>query len=256
MDPYVSFRERGFAIFKGVLSTSRVSALLEESERLWRRGAHFSRTTVDGPVRWLVAEGTSAPVLRGLQNCHRVSQPIDDARVDRGIFDTLSPIIGRDIKTVVSTLFWKPPGEAQTVVAFHQDCSFRKPAESYRWLAESYVQFGLAIDPHGPANGGLRIVSGSHKKGDLNIQRSTSVLAESPASFDLEAYGLRADDVVDIRLEPGDAVAWSAYLLHGSPSNTSADLDRRFLIFSCMRADDCDVGDMAFADGRPCPWPT
>jgi hypothetical protein len=255
MDPYQSFRERGFGIFEDILSGPRVRGLLEESDHLRRRAARFAETTHDGPVRWLVTEGAHAPVLRGLQNAHRISRPIDDFRVDPAVLNALGPIIGDDIKTVVSTLFWKPPGEARSSVAYHQDSAFRKPAEHFRRLAESYVQFGVALDPHGPSNGGLRVISGSHKKGDLNIRRDTSVMADSPESFDLQAYGMSAADVVDIRLKPGDAVAWSAHLLHGSPPNTSATLDRRFLIFACMRAEDCAVGDMAFARGRPCEWP-
>lgn len=249
------FRSRGYAIFRGVFAPARIDELIEEANVIRARGLRRSRTESGEPAKWLVASAEGyEPVIRGVQNVHRISSPFERVRTEPRILDIIGPIIGEDIKSVVTTLFWKPPGEKRTAIAYHQDCAFRRPAESFRNLDASYVELGLALDPHGPANGGLRVVAGSHKRGDLGIKRQGSVMLESPAAFDLAAIGLDRAEEVAIELDPGDVIIWSAYLLHGSMPNTSPVLDRRFFVVAYMRSGDCDVGDPAFRQGRPCAW--
>ena len=119
------------------------------------------------------------PVGSRLRATQGINPPFDAIRTDRQILAVLEPILGPNIISVVSTLFWKPPGEARTATAYDQDAAFRKPKERFRRLGQSYAQLGLALDPQGPSNGGLRIVVGSHKRGDLSIRRETRVMLES-----------------------------------------------------------------------------
>lgn len=252
-EPYESYRDFGYGIVRRVFSSERIAELLAEADRLYALGTGFAATTEDGPVKWLVVPGPPV-VLRGVQCGYRISRPLDAVRTSREAYEILSPLLGPDLSAVVNTLFWKAPGEPETAIAYHQDASFRKPAERYRNVASSFVQFGLALDPHGPGNGGMRVVSGSHRAGDLEIRRTSSVMTESPDAMDLEAYGLSSEQERDVVLEPGDVVFWHPYLLHGSPANRSHVLNRRFLITGYMRTADCDAGDPSFRDGRPCPW--
>jgi ectoine hydroxylase-related dioxygenase (phytanoyl-CoA dioxygenase family) len=149
---------------------------------------------------------------------------------------------------VVNTLFWKPPGEPETVVAYHQDCEFRRPREHFRNLAGSYVQLGVALDPHGPENGGMRVIPESQRMRELKRKRDTSVLREAPDPTRFVDCGLEHFEECDVRMEPGDVLIWNAYLLHGSPTNTSPKLDRRFFVSAYMRAADCDAGEVVFAN--------
>jgi ectoine hydroxylase-related dioxygenase (phytanoyl-CoA dioxygenase family) len=72
--------------------------------------------------------------------------------------------------------------------------------------------------------------------------------------MDLAALGLSKSQELDLDLQPGDAVFWHPYLLHGSPPNLSPTLNRRFLVSGYMRSSDCDAGDPAFRDGKPIAW--
>ena len=73
---------------------------------------------------------------------------------------------------------------------------------------------------------------------------------QSSADESLTAYGLDPADVVPIELEPGDAVMWSQWTVHGSDANLS-DRPRRTWINCYGRASDCDRGTWAFRDGNP-----
>src|SRR3546814_8908769 len=98
-----------------------------------------------------------------------------------------------------------------------------------RDLGISYVQTGLAIDPHTPASGGMRFVPKSHLCGDLEMEIAGPVLAAALADDALRAVGLDRASAVDLVLEPGDLALWSPDLVHGSGMNR-ADHQRRLYI--------------------------
>jgi len=255
MKAYRSYGDNGYGIVKGVLPHDHINLLLAEADRLHTLGSAFSQSTEDGPVKWLVVcQPSSTPILRGLQNGYRISPVLEALRTAASLYNILEPLIGPDIDSVANTLFWKPPGAEATAIAYHQDSMFRKPVARFRNLANSYIQVGLALDPHGPSNGGMRVVAESHRAGDLQIERKTSVMLDSPASMDLAAHGLADLEERDIQLDPGDVVFWHPHLLHGSPANRSDKLNRRFFVTGYMRSTDCDAGDPAFRNGQACAF--
>src|SRR3546814_3723542 len=73
----------------------------------------------------------------------------------------LAPLIGTDLKQIINQMHWKPPDAARVDFAYHQDSRFRRPASAFRDLAGSYVQTGIAIDPHTRDSGVMRILPGS-----------------------------------------------------------------------------------------------
>src|SRR3546814_19963528 len=85
-----------------------------------------------------------------------------------------------------------------------------------RDLGISYVQTGLAIDPHTPASGGMRFVPNSHLCGDLEMEIAGPVLAAALADDALRAVGLDPASAVALVLAPGDLALWSPYPGHGS----------------------------------------
>ena len=72
------------------------------------------------------------------------------------------------------------------------------------------------------------------------------------ADEDLAALGFAPEDLVDLRLEPGDLALWSPHLVHGSGTNRAGH-QRRFLINGYVRAADCDRGEYAFRSGEAAP---
>jgi ectoine hydroxylase-related dioxygenase (phytanoyl-CoA dioxygenase family) len=242
------FKRDGFAVIPGVFDPSEIKTLCEEADRMYAMSA-AEREAVGDRVRWLTTNPIEgAKLFRGLQNTSRISPVFRRLQNDERLFAILREELGEHIKSPVDTLFWKPPGEANTFVAYHQDCAFRQPRENFRNLDKSYIQLGIALDPHGPENGGMRLIPGSHKKGDLEIHRVTSVLLEGPDASYLTKLGLEDLQEIDLCLAIGDVVVWSPFLLHGSPANPSQTLNRRFYVSAYMRAGDCDVGDRVFQE--------
>jgi ectoine hydroxylase-related dioxygenase (phytanoyl-CoA dioxygenase family) len=249
------FADEGFAICRGVIGADHMVELRAEADRLRKAADRLIETAWVGPVRWLIRPGCDGrPVLRGLQYPYRISAAYDRVRTHPMVARILFPLIGTNLVSTLGTLFWKPAGFAETVVAYHQDSSFRKPAEKFRNLATSYVQVGIALDPNRPENGGIRFVVGSHKGGDLQLQRTASVMAEAPTDSSLWQLGFTPDQVRDIEIDAGDVVIWHAHTLHGSPPNRSRKNDRLFYVLGYMRRADADEGDPAFVDGQPCSY--
>jgi ectoine hydroxylase-related dioxygenase (phytanoyl-CoA dioxygenase family) len=160
--------------------------------------------------------------------------------------------LGRDIKQVINQIIWKAPGDARTQYGYHQDSRFRRPASAYRDLANSFVQTAIAIDPHRPENGCLRLLPGSHRLGELKIAAERSVYEEECSEASLQALGLDPSGMLDLVLEPGDVAIWHPHAIHGSGPNRSA-IDRRVYLNGYVRAENCDRGAWAFRDGRPAP---
>jgi ectoine hydroxylase-related dioxygenase (phytanoyl-CoA dioxygenase family) len=180
-------------------------------------------------------------------------QPVLNAvRLDRRLARVLEPLIGRDLKQIINQLHWKEPG-SKGDFAWHQDSRFRLPEAAYRNLGGSYVQTGLAIDPHNPGSGGMRVVPGSHRRGPLPLDTTTEVLGTAMDDAALVAAGLSPEQVVDLVLEPGDLAMWNPYLVHASGVNGAVHR-RRLYINGYVSADDCDRGEWAFRNGEPVPF--
>jgi ectoine hydroxylase-related dioxygenase (phytanoyl-CoA dioxygenase family) len=66
---------------------------------------------------------------------------------------------------------------------------------------------------------------------------------------ELVAVGLDPLAIVDVELEPGDAVIWGLLTVHGSLPNTSLH-DRAFALSSYVRGETSERGEWAFRDGE------
>jgi hypothetical protein len=103
---------------------------------------------------------------------------------------------------------------------WHQDASNRRYGTDL-WTdvdgRGSFVQIALAIDPQGPGNGGLRFLPGSHRLGFV----ADPVTGAIPAVDESQA--------ITPVLEPGDAVVFGPFLVHGSEPNASDGPRRLFL---------------------------
>lgn len=252
-DYLTAFLKDGYAIVRGVFSPSEVARIAAAADRVYAEGVAHGRSFRHGNLFYNVAQGADGEPLVRMAQWPSYHQPVlNGVRLDTRIARLLEPLIGADLKQVINQLHWKAHG-ALGDFAWHQDSRSRRPASAYRNLANSYVQTGLALDPHTPEAGGMRFIPGSHLRGDLGMDCSKKALGTPLEDDALEAVGLSAAGAVDLILEPGDLALWSPYLVHGSGTNRSGHR-RRFYINGYVRAEDCDRGEWAFRDGRPVPF--
>ena len=244
----------GYAIVRNFFSRSEIGEIGLALDQLYAEGVEHGRCFRHGNLFYNVVrehEG-GKPLVRMVQWPSYHNHVLDSVRLDTRFANLLGPLIGPDLKQIINQVHWKAPGSLGDF-AWHQDSKSRRPARAFRSLSTSYVQTGLAIDPHNPGSGCMRFIPGSHLRGDLRMSCSTHSLGVAMKDGALEAVGLSANDVVDLVLEPGDLALWSPYLVHGSGTNRS-DHRRRFYINGYVRAVDCDRGEWAFRNGKPVPF--
>jgi ectoine hydroxylase-related dioxygenase (phytanoyl-CoA dioxygenase family) len=244
----------GYAVVRGFFSPDEIADIAEAIDQLYAEGVAHGRCFRHGNLFYNIARASedSEPLVRMVQ-WPSYHQPVLNAvRLDTRFAELLEPLIGRNLKQIINQVHWKAPGSLGDF-AWHQDSKSRRPASAYRNLATSYVQTGLAIDPHNPEAGGLRFIPGSHLRGDLHMDCEKHSLGVAMKDSALAAIGLSAADAIDLVLEPGDLALWSPYLVHGSGVNRS-NHKRRFYINGYVRAPDCDRGEWAFRNGQPVPF--
>jgi ectoine hydroxylase-related dioxygenase (phytanoyl-CoA dioxygenase family) len=247
------YREEGYAVLRGFFAQDEVAAFAAAFDRHWRTGMAHRASFRHGNLYY--RQGKDArlgKILRLVQWPAYVDEKLEAARRDPRWLDVLGPLIGTDVKQIINQLHWKPPGASGAEFAFHQDVRFRRPRTAYRNLAQSYVQTGLAIDPHRAATGAMRLLPGSHLLGERDVADSGSVLDQAMGEAQLARAGLDPGRLIDLDLDPGDVALWNLYTIHGSGPNHTGQ-DRRFYLNGYIRAEDCDRGEWVFRDGTPVP---
>lgn len=243
----------GYAVVRGFFSRSEVAEIAAALDQLYAEGVAHGRCFRHGNLFYNVArDADEQPLVRMVQWPSYHQPALNSVRLDMRFADLLEPLIGSDLKQIINQVHWKAPGSLGDF-AWHQDSRFRRPATAYRNLATSYVQTGLAVDPHTPESGCMRFIPRSHLRGDLGMDRSELVLGSAMKDAALEQVGLSEEDALDLVLKPGDLALWSPYLVHGSGKNRSGH-KRRLYINGYVRAADCDRGEWAFRGGNPVPF--
>jgi ectoine hydroxylase-related dioxygenase (phytanoyl-CoA dioxygenase family) len=247
------YRRDGYAVVRGLFSPDEVRAIGAAADQVHAEGLRHGRSFRHGNLFYNVAEDESgAPQVRMIQWPAYHQPVLNSVRLDPRMAKRLAPLLGGDLKQIINQIHWKGPGGGSEF-AWHQDAQFREPPEAFRNLAGSYVQTGLAIDPHRTESGCMRFLPGSHLSGDLDLETPREVLGIALNDAVLEGAGLSAEDAVEVVLDPGDLALWSPFLVHGSGVNRS-DHQRRLYVNGYVRAEDCDRGEWAFRDGRPVPF--
>lgn len=123
-------------------------------------------------------------------------------------------LLDADVEVFGATYVVKRAGSPWQV-SWHQD---GEPWQR-QWGIEHAVTLWLALDPTGPHNGGLRMISGSHRQPLRPLQRVDDAFDvfgwASPASLVDEA------NAVDLVLEAGDVSAHHPVTVHASGPNPS-----------------------------------
>lgn len=217
------FHARGWVLKRGLFDAARIAALSTEIDGLHERCA---REEVPGAwVSWEEDLDESKPKrIRQLMGSQAVSPLIDAMSRSEEMLSVLRQVIGPDVYLFHSKLMMKAAHDG-SFTPWHQDFQY--------WQGESklptQVNCMLSIDGSDEANGCLRMVDGSHHRGLLPIHRLKS------SSFSLGlAGGLDDFPSTSIHTEPGDAIFFGAYVIHGSGPNGS-DRHRRANTFAFDR---------------------
>jgi ectoine hydroxylase-related dioxygenase (phytanoyl-CoA dioxygenase family) len=246
------YRTQGYAVVKGVLAPTEVRELEDAFDHVYRQGLRHPRSFRHQNVLFRIAEDPRlGRIVRMVQWPAYFDPVLARYRTDPRMLAMLEPLLGRDLKQIINQMHWKPPGAAGVEFGYHQDIRFRRPREAYREPAISYVQTGIAIDPHRPENGAMTVLPGSHELGELGFEGAGRVMDRQLSDDDLRALGLDPAAKVDLVLDPGDVALWHLNLIHGSGPNRSAG-DRRFYLNGYVIAKNCDRGEWAFRKGEPC----
>lgn len=236
----------GYTIVRDVFPPHEIEQLSAACDRWKFVGQLLGRTwRKQNTVIWVDQEQRDQEketVVRGMQWPSYHDAVMDHYRTDPRLLMILEPLIGTNIKQVINQLHWKKPGSKVTW-PLHRDVRSRKPAEAFRDLYPSWVQTGIAIDPHREENGAMYVVPGS--------QHDYEHDPHDQSLYNVPQYKndprIRAMD-----LNPGDVALWSAYTVHGGGFNTTEFQDRRLYINGFVKADKCDRGEWAWHNGRTC----
>lgn len=245
-----SYWREGFAIVRGLFDADDIVEIAAAADQIYAEGVAHGRSFRHGNLFYNVVRDADGDPLVRMAQWPSYHQPVlNGVRLDRRIARLLEPLIGRNLKQIINQVHWKAAGSLGDF-AWHQDSRSRRPESAYRNLATSYVQTGLALDPHTPESGCMRFIPRSHLGGDLGMDCSKKALGTAPSDDALRAVGLSGADAVDLLLDPGDVALWSPYLVHCSGTNRS-EHKRRLYINGYVRGDDCDRGEWAFRNGAP-----
>jgi ectoine hydroxylase-related dioxygenase (phytanoyl-CoA dioxygenase family) len=246
------YQEHGFAVVRGVFAPAEVEELASAFDRVYGQAMTHRASFRHRNVLFRLGQDPKLGRIVRLVQWPAYFEPVlARFRTDRRILEILEPLLGNNLKQIINQMHWKPPGASGVEFGYHQDIRFRRPREAYREPATSYVQTGIAIDAHRRENGAMTILPGSHRLGELAFDAAGRVMDRALSDDDLQTLGIDPSSKIDLILEPGDVALWHLHLIHGSGPNLSSS-DRRFYLNGYVVAENCDRGEWAFRNGKPC----
>lgn len=204
------FHNRGWVLVPGLVGAATIAALEQECE-----GLHERMAAPDAEERHRVSvsweEHTEPRRVRQLMHSQRVCPTIDTISRSDAVLAIMRQLIGPDVYLFHSKLMMKA-AHAGSFTPWHQDYQYWQ----HESLLPTQVNCMLYIDGADPGNGCLRMVDGTQRGGLLPIHR----IASTSFSLGLEG-GLDDWPSTPIPVQPGDAIVFGAYVIHGSGPNTS-----------------------------------
>ena len=232
---YITFREKGFLIVRGLVGPDDVAELGGHVDDLI-----FGRIDVPGleppPPGSSVAE-IEKRYLR-IHMLHRVLEIHERFLLHPRVLDVLEALIGPDVLAMQTMLFFKPPGgEGQ---GWHQD-SYYIPT-----LPDSLCGAWIAIDRADEENGCMWFVPGTQHEpiyptvdnkgrnhGDtlsnLNAVENVSNVDDEVNTLSQVAAKYSGREVMAI-MNPGDVAFFGGHVLHRSRQNLSGTRTRRSFV--------------------------
>ncbi|MEM1446982.1 MAG: phytanoyl-CoA dioxygenase family protein [Planctomycetota bacterium] len=220
------FAEQGFLVVENGFRPEQIAELNADTAAICR-GEHGSFRGWVGPH-----DGQPDAEMLAQYLCvhfpHKCSPVMRDALDHPAIVETLTNVIGPDVKCMQSMLFIKASGKPGQ--AWHQDEDYIPTRD--RSLCGAWI----ALDDATIENGCLWVIPGSHQRGVLWPQAQ-----QDDPRFDCaeESTGFpyTDDDAVPVEVKAGSVVFFNGYLLHRSlPNRAPQGTYRRVLVNHYMSA--------------------
>ncbi|MBB6428532.1 phytanoyl-CoA dioxygenase family protein [Algisphaera agarilytica] len=220
------YAEQGYLIVENAVSPEQLAAINDETLRMCRgelgrfdgwTGPHDGQSDLDVLRQYLC-----------IHFPHKLSPLMHEQLAHPAIVETLTGVIGPDVKCMQSMLFIKAAGKPGQ--AWHQDEDYIPTRD--RSLTGAWI----ALDDATVDNGCLWVIPGSHKPGVLWPQKF-----QKSQDFDCthESYGYpyTDEDAVPVEVKAGSIVFFNGYLLHRSlPNRAPEGTFRRVLVNHYMSA--------------------
>jgi chlorinating enzyme len=235
VNEYVTFREQGFLIVRGLIPPEDIAELAGHVEDLI-----FGRIEVPGleppPSGASVAE-IEKRYLR-IHMLHRVLEIHERYLLHPRLLDVLEAVIGPDVLAMQTMLFIKPPGGAGQ--GWHQDAYYIPT------IPDTLCGAWIAIDRADEENGCMWFVPGTQHEpiyptsdnrgrnhgdslGDLEAVDNVSNVDDSVNTLSRIARKYPGREV-KAEMDPGDVAFFGGHVLHRSRQNVSADRFRRSFV--------------------------
>ncbi len=221
-----AWREDGFFLRPTVFSEPELEVLRAAAERVGAAAARIAaregrayqidgnRYVDAGAMTVQYEHDSGTPTLRVVEPFHHLDPVFEQLLGDPRIVAPMCDLVGAErVALWTDKLNFKRPEEGSGF-RWHQDSPYWAHASSHLDLLPNVM---LALDDADVANGCLRIVRGSHRRGLLPGRQGDGVLGPlftDPAAFD-------AGDEVPAVMAAGSLLFFSAHTVHGSEPNRS-----------------------------------
>ena len=216
-DQLRSYHLNGYLSLGKTLTEEGVDKMLEQSMKIWNE-----------------EKGTYSEDKTWLQNAllvdiHRKAPLVKEFYYRGPIVKVAQQIIGPNIKGATSQLTFKMRGNTKPF-GWHQDNGYGE-LDPYNTLTTL-----TAFEKVDEDNGCLRLIPGSHKLGQIALNKD-------PDRKNLEQIDMDVDEsaAIPMPMEPGETVIFHCWALHYSRGNYSKNRDRRILFMRYADADAVEV---------------
>lgn len=224
-----SYERDGFAVLRQLLTPAKVERCRADLTRLAGDGTRGDALNLR--YRMKLSATTGGEVLDAIDPVTDLAPSIAEVAEGPALSSVMREVFGETPRLFKDKAIIKPPGCPG--YAWHQDFI------SWPFFPRSFTTVLVAIDGSDERSGCLEFMRGSHLKG---------YLSPTDGDFhDLEEGAFAREDRVAVALEPGDAVVFGAWTVHGSGVNRSPSA-RRHLYLSYNR--ESDGGDQRAAHYR------
>jgi phytanoyl-CoA hydroxylase len=237
---YVTFREQGFLVVRGLVPQDDVQELNDHVDNLLTGRETIENSHVMADLGKMPRPMQAEDWLR-VHMLHRLSPIHERFMLHPRILDVLEALIGPDVLALQTMLFFKQPG--QPGQGYHQD-SYYIPT-----FPDSLCGAWLALTPADEENGCLWFTVGSQHEPiypspegyAADLQRNLDDLGsiDNASNTDEAVNGLTrvakkyAGKEVSVTAEPGDVVFFAGHVLHRSHTNRSNRPRRSFVGHYC-----------------------
>lgn len=214
------YKENGYLKVGNTLTPAGVEAMREECMQAW----HTEKGGFDPEKNWL----QNALLV----DIHKKSSIVKEFYFDGPIVDMMQQLIGPNIKAATSQLTFKLRGNTKSF-DWHQDNGYGE-LEPYNTISTL-----TALEDVDEENGCLRIIPGSHKQGQINVNHLFNTdRKEKGISISVDVDESKA---IPVPMKAGETLMFHCWTLHQSRGNFSKTRDRRILFMRYADADAVEV---------------